>query len=62
MFKSNLFRLQIDELLGEVRMKAKRTAVVETALRSLKGALDEIKDAREEVEVRACAARRRVGG
>eukprot|EP00038_Savillea_parva_P031344 m.85330 g.85330 ORF g.85330 m.85330 type:complete len:1166 (-) comp9627_c0_seq2:2267-5764(-) len=44
LFKSNLFKLQIDELLSEVRLRAKRTRAVEDGLRAVKAALDRVKD------------------
>ncbi|RKP08622.1 Nrap protein [Thamnocephalis sphaerospora] len=40
LFKSNVFKLQIDEMLAEVRINYKRAAPLETALRKIKSILD----------------------
>ncbi|ORX82553.1 Nrap protein, partial [Anaeromyces robustus] len=43
LFNTNLFRLQIEELLSEVRINSKKTVVLEKALHKLKSILDNMK-------------------
>jgi U3 small nucleolar RNA-associated protein 22 len=51
LFKSNLFRLQLTELLTEVRVKDAKTAQVDAGLHALKKALTGLASATEAVEV-----------
>jgi U3 small nucleolar RNA-associated protein 22 len=51
LFKSNLFRLQLTELLTEVRLKDAKTAQVDAGLHALKKALAGLASATEAVEV-----------
>ncbi|KND02445.1 rRNA-processing protein UTP22 [Spizellomyces punctatus DAOM BR117] len=44
LFKSNLFKLQIDELLKEVRIDYSKTTALEKALRKIKDILDSLSD------------------
>eukprot|EP00041_Stephanoeca_diplocostata_P025918 m.690451 g.690451 ORF g.690451 m.690451 type:complete len:1159 (+) comp22850_c1_seq1:187-3663(+) len=51
LFKSNLFRMQIDELVKAVRPKSKSRVVIEEALHTLKNVLDKTCDEDEETEI-----------
>lgn len=42
LFKSNIFKMQIDELLGELKLEDKRTAVLDRTLFKLHGILQEV--------------------
>ena len=48
-FQSNLFKLQVDELLSEVRVKYDKMAKVETILHKLKGILMQIPGTEEQL-------------
>jgi U3 small nucleolar RNA-associated protein 22 len=53
-FKSNLFRLQVDELLEQVRLKyGKKAALAEGAMRTLKNIIEQI-PRRDALPVRSC--------
>ncbi|KAJ3021439.1 hypothetical protein HKX48_008533 [Thoreauomyces humboldtii] len=58
LFKSNLFKLQIDELLGEVKLDQtnSRTTALEKALRTIKGTLDSVDDIPERTLAEVVAA------
>ncbi|OUM62146.1 hypothetical protein PIROE2DRAFT_69533 [Piromyces sp. E2] len=47
LFNTNIFRLQIEELLSEVKISSKKTVVLEKALHKLKNILDDMKSVPE---------------
>ncbi|KAI8075247.1 Nrap protein [Gongronella butleri] len=57
LYKSNIFKMEIDELLNEVRVNYDKTKTVEKALHVIKAAFDNLQDDKESALITDYAAR-----